>query len=495
MSAPRRAPLFVTSVIAIIVAFVFILRTSAQENLPYDTQAVFRTHVPHLASGHGGGGGGGKPGSGGGGTVTFGGAGYTTVGATVTPTSTGPEAEEHIAADPGNVNNLVSAISDFSLRGGSNTTKYAYSTNGGAAWSQSFVPLDGSNNPVTSDGISWPYNSDPVVAIDTQGRVFLANLYFHSESNNGSNGLYVSVGQTASPGLGVTAASTYPVAVQTNPSTTIDEDKEWIAADTSASAFRDNVYVSWTRFNGNSDQIVFSRSTNHGVTWSAPIAISPSAQNGAVQGSGVAVGPNGEVYVAYEVFYIGNRRAQFLAKSTNGGVSFSTAAAITPQFNELSFNSTYRKNTFAAIAVGPTGAVYVVYADQGGKNARIDFIKSTNGGASFSSPLALNDSATGQRLMPAISAGPTNEIHVSWFDTRLGVVNTSTSYDIYATRSADGGATFSNNARVTSSTIDAGTASFIGDYGGIAFNGSAAFPVWTNGGFNGGKLQVARLQN
>jgi hypothetical protein len=97
--------------------------------------------------------------------------------------------------------------------------------------------------------------------------------------------------------------------------------------------------------------------------------------------------------------------------------------------------------------------------------------------------------------MPSIAAGPTNEIHVSWFDTRLGAINTSTSYDIYATRSADGGATFSNNVRVTASTIDAGSASFIGDYGGLAFTGVAAFPVWTNGGFNGGKLQVARLQN
>ncbi len=49
----------------------------------------------------------------------------------VTPTTTSPEAEEEIAADPGNYQNLLSAISDFSFF--QNITKYAYSTNDGSA--------------------------------------------------------------------------------------------------------------------------------------------------------------------------------------------------------------------------------------------------------------------------------------------------------------------------------------------------------------------------
>jgi hypothetical protein len=42
--------------------------------------------------------------------------------------------------------------------------------------------------------------------------------------------------------------------------------------------------------------------------------------------------------------------------------------------------------------------------------------------------------------------------------------------------------------------INSGTASFIGDYGGIAAAGGFAHPVWTNGGFNGGRLQTAALR-
>ena len=66
--------------------------------------------------------------------TTFGGAPYT-VGPTVTPTTTKPEAEEHIAVDPLNSKLLVAAISDFSLRGGFNTTKYVVSTTNGGAGS------------------------------------------------------------------------------------------------------------------------------------------------------------------------------------------------------------------------------------------------------------------------------------------------------------------------------------------------------------------------
>src|SRR5437763_743041 len=74
-------------------------------------------------------------------TTVFSGRRYA-VGATVTPTTTRPEAEEHIAVDPLNSAVLVAVVSDFSLRGGFNTTKYAYSLAGGAphTWAEHFLP-------------------------------------------------------------------------------------------------------------------------------------------------------------------------------------------------------------------------------------------------------------------------------------------------------------------------------------------------------------------
>jgi hypothetical protein len=464
---------------------------NAQHDRQLDTRAIFRTSVadhsplpPHTPTGSG--------------TATptaaavFGGTPYS-VGPGTAPTSTLPEAEEHIAADPNLATSLVAAISDFSLRGGYNTTKCAVSLDNGTSWTEQFVPLDAGGFSATGDGKSWQANSDPVVAIDKLGNVYLAELYFNTSDN--TNGFYVSVASWSS-GVHFTAGGTSPVATNLSPSTNVSEDKPWIAVDNSSSSFSGTVYASWTRFIGNTDMILLSRSTNHGVTWSAPVAVSPVGQNGAVQGSQVAVGPNGEVYVVYEVFYVGGLRRQFLAKSTNGGVTFSAPVAITPYFNELRFNSTYRKSSFAALAVSPTnGNIYVAYADQPSSTlgAQVEFIRSTNGGASFTAPVVINDRSTGQQFMPALTVESTGRIHASWFDTRNST-STAARYDIYATRSLDNGATFSPNARITPATVNAGTATFIGDYAGIAAAGGFGHPVWTSGGFNNGRLQTATLQ-
>ena len=55
-------------------------------------------------------------------------------------------------------------------------------------------------------------------------------------------------------------------------------DKELMTADSNPSSpKKDNVYMTWTRFNAqNHSPIYFSQSTDGGATWSAPIEISGS---------------------------------------------------------------------------------------------------------------------------------------------------------------------------------------------------------------------------
>jgi hypothetical protein len=419
------------------------------------------------------------------------------VGPTVTPTTTLPEAEEEIAVDPLNPANLVTTVSDFSSLLGFNTTKFAYSNDRGATWTESFIPLDPFFGffPATGDGFLWFANSDPVVVIDRAGNVYLANLYLDAIDNG--NGFYVCVG-TVSGGIGsFSVANTLPVITNPDASTPFLEDKPWIAVDNSNNlATTGTVYAAWSHFfdNGTNDFIAVSRSRDQARTWTTPIQqVSVPAQNGAVQGAQVAVGPNGEVYLAYEAFFTGNSRQQFLAKSTDGGQTFSTPVAITPVFSDLTFSSTYRKNSLPAMAVDPTtGNVVVLYAAQLAQGAKIQFIISTNGGASFSNPVTINDVPTGQQFMPAVAIDSAGAIHTSWFDTRNSP-GSAAQYDIYATFSRDRGVSFAPSSRVTSSLINAGSATFIGDYSGNAAADGFAHPAWTSGGFNNGRLQTATL--
>src|SRR5262249_42605427 len=198
--------------------------------------------------------------------------------------------------------NLVVAYNDLSNGVGSTIS---YSNNGGLSWRQVAPPIF----PGGSAG------GDPSLAAGPGGVFYYAHL---SANNLGRSALGVTRstdgGATWSPLVNATASTTNRL---------VSQDKEWIMVDNSNSRFRGNVYLSWTRFTsvpGESSGIAFVRSTDGGRTWSQHQMIG-RVQNAAgfVQGSTIAVGPEGEVYVSYF-----DTRIPGIAvvKSTDGGVTF-----------------------------------------------------------------------------------------------------------------------------------------------------------------------------
>jgi hypothetical protein len=431
------------------------------------------------------------------------------VGPIVTPTTTVPEAEEHVAVFPSNPTHLVSVISDYSMGPAiGRLTKYAYSIDGGSNWQEGFVPTS-DGEVVTGDGQTWEDNFDPSVAIDNQGRVYLLNGDKHYTGSD-ANGIYVSIGTVGAKGLEFTTANVLPVFTDLSPNARAQEDKPWIAVDTSQSAYQGNVYATWTHLFrspfGPQSVIGFARSTDYGETWSAPIEISPFALGTQVRASQVTVGPDGAVYVAYSMQTgrgMPSADYQVLAKSVDGGQTFNTPHDINGRFIPVDFAiPDYRTNSLPAIAVSPSGTVDVVYPQWNPNSAtyEIGIIQSTDGGETFSAYHVLNDSTAGYEFEPAVAVdASTGIIWVSWLDTR----NSPTDplyYDIYAADSWDGGQTFSANVRVTPQSDHAvivGPTGFLGDYAAIAAGGGAAHAVWTSGGageFGGnGQLQTATL--
>jgi hypothetical protein len=431
-----------------------------------------------------------------------------TVGKIITPTSTTPEAEEVNAIDPNNSSNLVGVITDYSVRNvNEGTTKVVVTNNAGGTWTQNFVPLSGTF-PVTSDGVTWLDNRDPALAIDKLGNVFVAGVYeLLASSKNVSKGVSrphppagIYTCQATLPSVALTAANCHPVFTNTTSPNPYSEDKPCVVTDNSQGATAGNVYVAWLHFVGcigstcQTKYIVFSHSNDHGVTWSAPLQISKLNQD--VEWPQAIVGNDGTIYVSWQTITNGNLAQHWLATSTNGGLTFGTPQAISPVYQDLIFNSTYRKNSGPNIAVSSVpGAEYVydVYAQQVGFGSQVVFVRSNQpkGAGGFTSPVAMNDSQSGQRLFPAAAVDNNGTLHVAWFDTRNSPIVSM--YDIYATYTSDLGATFAPNARVTPALIRAGT--FIGDYAGLVAEPTSgvAHPVWTSGGLNNGKLQTTTL--
>lgn len=165
-----------------------------------------------------------------------------------------------------------------------------------------------------------------------------------------------------------------------------------------------NAFISWTRYPGYyTRRIAFSRSTDNGQTWSAPVELTPNfAGMDEVLGDdrvnefpSVAVdnspGPfQGRIYIVYSNNNSLDGADVYLQRSTNGGVTFSTPVAI----NSRPGND--RPQWFPFVSVDKTtGRVHVFYYDQGvdtsGHLTEVSYLYSDDGGTTWSPPAPLTD--------------------------------------------------------------------------------------------------------
>src|SRR5262249_14338125 len=149
-----------------------------------------------------------------------------------------------------NGSTIIISFNEFDFNG------YSLSTDSGTTWSHR-------RTPDPSGGFNL---GDGVVAFGPGGECYYAGLAFVPSGSSTKS--IVGVAKSTNGG----ASFSTPFDASTTASNTADfQDKEWIAVDKSNSAFRGNVYVSWTDFTqSNGSFISLSRSTNGGATFEAP---------------------------------------------------------------------------------------------------------------------------------------------------------------------------------------------------------------------------------
>ena len=345
-------------------------------------------------------------------------------------TAAAPQNETAIVVDPNNSNRVVAGANDYVTRSwactidgtpcsglGDGYSGTYFSNDGGATWSGVSSDPDhlGTLIPGVTRLTGGPYDAggDPALAFDSQDNVFYAGLGFDRTAP--PNTVAVNKGTFDSSGKLIWGAPTF-INPTTAPSTL--NDKEWIAADWHVSSpFRDRVYVSWTRFlfnphNGSYTQspIFFAYSIDGGATFSTPQNISANVLYD--QGSRPVVGYDGTVYVFWEgSTRLASLDSTYVAKSTDGGVTFSKPVAVSSlQAIIPPSNTSFRVNSFPAADAAPNGDLYVAWSTQlsnsgglcptrtnNGCHTAAVYSKSTDGGATWSGPaliFATLDSST-----------------------------------------------------------------------------------------------------
>lgn len=374
---------------------------------------------------------------------------------------------------------IVAATNNFA---GTSATQF-YSVDGGKTWGQSTLPLPPGEvyylNPAvdwTSDGTAWSV-AVGVMLSPTQYR-----LGAYKSTNNGATWEYDGM----------------PSGSHSN---VYQGGMLW--ADHSASSiFKDTLYTAWQNLGLG---YVGRRTPGAGGTWQTPVRVTGAETTGTPVGSEIKTNANGEVFTFWND--AGSRRL-FVSKSTTGGVSFSTPVAIASTWDLYLFNVPAMRNAQISVSAGvrrtPTkNLVYATWADLRGTSGcdapvfepgsdasstcktRVWFARSTDGGATWSAPVRINDQASlNDQLHPKLAVDETDgTLGITYYDTVNDPRRRKT--DVWFQASHDDGVTWSAAVKVTSAPTDETVAAAApnnqyGLHNGLSGAGGQFFATWTD---------------
>jgi len=404
----------------------------------------------------------------------------------------GPQSETFITINQNKPKTLAAGSNEIfrlAMRG-------YYSTNGGGSWGGVDLPL-----PPAKGANGIDFGSDPTLAFDTQGNVFYGYIVVFFSNGNGINGTEMAVAKSTDGGKTYPSANFFSFENGTNHF----NDKPMITTDTNpGSALRDNVYIAWDAASGGSigGGVRVATSSDHGATFSITRADDPSGPGRSI-GASPAVGPNGELYVAWND-YLAN--AIVFNRSFDGGRSWGVPNTVSGK--TLPFDIAIPAESFRGALVYPSlgvdvsngphrGRIYCSWMDLTPANVTDIFISySDNNGATWSTPSRVTDQFAFpvDRFNHWMSIDPANgNVTVAFYDTRNDTTGARYQTDYYLARSVNGGVSFpAADIRVSSVSSNEHDCNGIfpcdginygnqqGDYEGlVSFNG-VSYPIWTD---------------
>ena len=397
--------------------------------------------------------------------------------------------------------------------GGTDGTQSLFgSSDGGATWVYRCGPWPASLTGGVPSAAFW-FGSDPAMAWDAQGHAYAAYMLLSMDSWGYYAGAAIVCYRSSDSG---NSWNYYGTIVNHLSDGSVLDDKELITVDNSPGpastlSHPGRVYAIWDA--NNVERVAHS---DDGVTWTTVILPTPSFGLYDIGGD-VKVGADGTVYAIWNRLSwssVQSGEATVFSKSTDGGATWSAPVVVASE-NLFSFgNNAYVPpqdnrgiNAFGSLDVDNNpasasfGNLYVAYADYPSAtpitgDTNIYVRTSADGGATWLSAVKVNDDGgSATQFFPWLSVDPTDgTVNVSWYDTRADSVNHKA--QVYYARSSNGGASFEANKLITdsgaswvnkvgysdesSSDNHSVNANQYGDYSGIVAINRQVHPFWTD---------------
>ncbi len=334
-----------------------------------------------------------------------------------------------ISVDPTNLSKMTIAWRQFnSVTSNFRQAGWGYTTDGGVHWT-----FPG----VLQNGI---FRSDPVTNSNEIGQFFYLSLqsdvnlsFFCDDLWRSTNGGQTWVEQSPDRGAG-------------------GGDKQWFTIDKTNGPGHGFQYQSDDGINCSGGGVQFQRSTNGGVTWQNPITIPHAPVYGTLD-----VDTNGNLFIGGEgsTFFcvrssnaqIGSQTPTFDRSTSVNMGGFIGSGGINPAgLDGMVFLAVDRSGT------ATNNNIYMLASvvPSGRSTTDVMFVRSTDGGVTFSAPLRINDDPVNPskwHWFGTLSVAPNGRIDSVWYDTRNAANNTDS--QLFYSWSNDGGVTWAPNVAVS----------------------------------------------
>jgi len=408
------------------------------------------------------------------------------------------EVEPYVSVNPTSAKNIVGVWQqDRWSNGGARGLVAGFSFDGGKTWSESTLPF----SQCAPGGLSYQRASDPWVSFGPDGTAYASAISFDRTDNKNA------VAAATSTDGGKTWGNLVTLVAFTTNGGQFSTDKNSTTADPVKAG---TAYTVWDTLVAPTDQpddnphakaftgdAFFSKTTDGGQSWSTPLDIVQTSQNTQTIGNQIVVDPRtGTLYDFFDLILhpTGRQFNVAFVKSTDGGNTWTQPQII----SELDTVFVTDPNTGQTIRTGDiipepaidpaSGQLYVVWQDARFTNGQFDEVAlstSTDGGASWSTPIQVNTNTPANRpgFTPSVRVNSAGVVGVTFYDFRnLSTQTTTLPTDYWLVTSTNHGASFGNEVHIAGSfdmlTAPFARGFFVGDYEGLTNIGKTFEPFF-----------------